>query len=95
MTTDELRQAVEQQLGARAEFVYSAPVRHIFEDIVWEGRVHVFLLDDQPGIPQAYAWLSGYGEARRLHIVREGGGILGPAHAVRAVLMGHGDEPRF
>jgi len=95
VTTEELRQAVENQLGCRAVFVYSAPVRHVFGDTRWEGRVHVFLLENQPGVPQAYAWLSGYGEARRLHIVREGAGIMGPAHAVRAVLMGDGTEPIF
>jgi len=95
VTSEELRQAVEQQLGTRATFTYSAPVRHVFVDIVWEGTVHVFELLDHSSGREAYAWVSGIGPARRTHIVREGGGILGPAHAVRAVLMGDGNEPRF
>ena len=87
VTTEEIRQAVENQLGYGAVFVYSAPVRDVFGDTLWEGRVHVFLLKGLPGVPQAYAWLSGHGDARRVHVVREGGGIMGPAHAVRAVRM--------
>ena len=94
VTTEELRQAVENQLGCRAVFVYSAPVRHVFGDTLWERRIHVFLLEGQLGVSQAYAWLSGYGDVRRVHVVREGGGIMGPAHAVRAVLMMEdGSEP--
>jgi hypothetical protein len=95
VTTEELRQAVEQQLGCRAVFAYPAPVRHVFGDTVWEGPVHVFELRDGAGTREAYGWASEIGEARRVHIVRQGGGILGPAHAVRAVLMGEDNEQRF
>jgi hypothetical protein len=67
----------------------------VFGDTVWEGMVHVFELPGQANSREAYAWLSGTGDARRVHVVRKGGGILGPAHAVRAVPMGEDGEPRF
>ena len=95
MTADELRRVVEQRCGAKAALSYVAPVRHQFGDVVWEGSVHVFELDGHKTVPHAYAWSTGFGSNVRTFVVLHGGGILGPAHAVRAVLMGEADTPRF
>ena len=92
VTIEDLQREVEERCSAVATFAYSARVRHVFADTVWEGLVHVFELRDHSGRSHAYAWASS---SQHLHIVREGAGIIGPAHAVRAMLMGQEGDPRF
>jgi hypothetical protein len=91
----ELKHAVEDTLKAPASLSYTAPVRHMFGTIIWEGRVSIFDVHGHPTTTRAYAWISDSAGARQSHVVLHKAGIIGPADAVRAQLMGDGAEPRF
>ena len=53
----ELKYAVESQLGCKAIYFQSVPVHETHDgQTVWNGVVHVFLLDYHGDIDRAYAW---------------------------------------
>jgi hypothetical protein len=88
-STDQLKQAVEYQLGGEATFVQSVPVHESFKwQTIWNGSVHVFNLTDSPsGATRAYAWSSGLPDGSRRSIaVPHIPPVVGPREAVRAVI---------
>jgi hypothetical protein len=87
---DQLRRVVESMHSCQAQFVQAVPVQETFKDqLVWEGTVHVFDLEDHPTATRAYAWSSPIeGSAkRRFFAVLHAGGIRSPADAVRAAIV--------
>jgi molybdopterin synthase catalytic subunit len=91
VSPDELREAVESQHGGTATFVQAVPVREELQgQAVWEGVVHVFLLEYHPmGATRAYAWSHAIDDTdrRRFVTVLHAGPVDSPLNAVRAALM--------
>lgn len=85
---DQLKQAVEHQLGGKATLVQSVPVKEMFEgETVWDGIVHVFDLD-HPKATRAYAWSYELPDGkRRFFAVLHLDGIKSPQDAVRAAVV--------
>ncbi len=87
---DQLKQAVENMHGCKANSAQSVPVRESFAGKpVWEGVVHIFNLVDHPKASQAYAWSSPVegSDKRRFFAVLHLGPITGPVEAVRAAIV--------
>ena len=87
---DYLKRVVEAQHGGTATFVRSVPVHESFDgEVVWEGVVHVFDLDDCPNATCAYAWSSPVdgSEKRRFFAILHLGDIRSPQDAVRAAIV--------
>lgn len=59
VSPDQLKQAIESQLGGTATLVRSVPVREAHHGMpIWEGLVHVFDLAGHSKATRAYAWSS-------------------------------------
>jgi hypothetical protein len=87
---EELRQGVERFYCCRATFVQTVPVREIFQgQLIWEGLVHVFDIEDHPGATRAYALTSPVEGSthRRYYFVLQLGAIVSPVDAVRAAII--------
>lgn len=90
-STDQLKQAVEAQLGGTATFVQSVPVYESSKwQTTWNGSVHVFNLADSPcGASRAYAWSSGHPDgSRRFVTVPHIPPVSSPQEAVKTSLEG-------
>lgn len=87
---DELRKAVENMHGGKAELLQSVPVSETFQgNLVWEGVVHVFKLTGHPKATRAYAWSSPIegSDKRRFFAVLDIPPIMSPIDAVRAAIV--------
>jgi hypothetical protein len=81
-----LQKAVESRYGGTATFIAAELVKEVFKDkTVWEGVVHVFVLEGHPNATTAYAWSSPMegSNKRRFFAVLHLGGIRSPLDAVR------------
>ena len=89
VSTDQLKQAVESQHGGKAIFFQKVPVHEEFGgETVWDGIVHIFLLEDHPTATEAYAWSYERPDGkRRFFAVLHGGPIKSPKDAVRAAIV--------
>ena len=86
----QLKAAVEHQHGGNATLVQTVPVKETFRDnVVWDGVVHVFDLEDNPNANRAYAWSSPIEGSikRRFFAVLHTGPIKSPVDAVRAAIV--------
>ena len=87
---NQLKQAVENMHGCRANFAQSVPVRESFEGKpAWEGVVHIFKLIAHPKANLAYAWSSPVegSDKRRFFAVLHIPPIDSPVAAVRAAIV--------
>ena len=90
VSADQLKQAVEGQLGGTAVLSAIEPVKEVHAgQTVWEGVVHVFDLDDHPSATRAYVWSSPVegSNKRRFYVVLHLVGIQSPLDAVRAAIV--------
>ena len=88
--TEALGRVVESQHGGTATLTQTVPVHEIFRgQIVWDGVVHFFDLDDNPRATRAYAWSSPIegSDNRRFYAVLHLGCIRSPLDAVRATIV--------
>jgi len=86
----DLTRAVESMHSCRAALTQTAPVRETFQgQPVWEGVVHVFVLEGHPQATRAYAWSSPIkgSDKRRFFAVLQLGAIKSPLDAVRAAIV--------
>ena len=89
VSPDQLKQAVESQLGCRAAYVQSVLVheRHGGET-VWNETVAIFDLAGHPTGNYAYAWsYKRPDDKRRFFAVLHAGPVTGPSDAVRAAIL--------
>lgn len=86
---DELKKAVQHQLGCKAWFKQAVPVREVHDgQTVWDGVVHVFDLDYHGDVTWAYAWSYELADGkRRFFVVEHKGPIDSPVQAVRAAIV--------
>ena len=85
-----LERAIETQHGGTARFREVVPVSETFNgQIVWDGEVHVFDLDDHPKATRAYAWSSPVegSDNRRFYAVLHLGPVRSAQDAVRAAIV--------
>jgi hypothetical protein len=90
VSADELRQAIEDMHGGRARLREAVPVLETFRDqVVWEGYVHVFDLEEHPKASVCYAWTSFIGDTdrRRFYAALGVPPINSAADAVRASIV--------
>ena len=89
VSTDQLKEAVQNQLECKAWFRQAVPVHETFEGkTVWNGIVHVFDLDYHGDIDRAYAWSYELPDGnRRFFVVEHTGPIDSPVAAVRAAIV--------
>jgi hypothetical protein len=90
VTPDQLKQAIESQLGGTATLAESVRVRVARYGMpVWEDVVHVFDLAGHGKATRAYAWSSPIegSTKRRFFPVLHTGGITSPLDAVRAAFV--------
>lgn len=88
--SETLRSVIEAQHGCTATLAQTTPIHEIFNgQVVWDGVVHVFDLDDHPSATRAYAWSSPIegSDKRRFYAVLHLGGIRSPLDAVRAAIV--------
>ena len=86
----DLKNAIESQHGGKATLRHAVTVLETFEEqLVWEGLVHVFDLEDHPNATRAYAWSSPIegSTKRRYFAVLHLGGIRSAQDAVRAAIV--------
>ena len=86
----ELRQSVESLHSCRAIFAQTVPIHEAFHgQVVWDGVVHVFDLEDHPNAIRAYSWSSPIegSDKRRFFAVLHLGSISSPLDAVRAAIV--------
>src|SRR4051794_36057532 len=87
---DELRQVIENMHGGHARLREVVPVLETFRDqVVWEGEVHVFDLEEHPKASVCYAWTSFIGDSdrRRFYAALGLPPINSAADAVRAAIV--------
>ena len=90
LPNNDLRGAVETQLGCRATLAQTVPVQEAHQgQLVWEGVVHVFDLEGHPKATRAYAWSAALDgrTKRRYYAVLQLGRIKTPLDAVRAAIV--------
>ena len=90
VTSDQLKQAVEDMHGGTATFVESVAVNELFMGKSdWQGVVHVFDLDGHHGATRAYAWSAPVegNTQRRIFSVLHLGFIRSPQDAVKAATV--------
>jgi hypothetical protein len=90
VTPDQLKQAIESQLGGTATLAESVRVRVARHGIpVWEDVVHVFDLAGHRKATRAYAWSSPIEGSTnwRIYTVLHMGGIKSALDAVRAAIV--------
>lgn len=86
----DLKKAVEATNGGTAKFLEKAPVLESFQGKpVWEGIVHVFMLEGHPKATKCYAWSSSVdgSNKRRFYAVLHIAPINSAADAVRAAIV--------
>ena len=95
--TDQLHKAIEQSFGRRALLIGIRNVSEHFDgETVWEGLVHVFVLNKRPEAVDAYAWTSPIegDRKRRIYTVLGKPPIKSAADAVRAAIVAeHKNKP--
>jgi hypothetical protein len=87
---DELKKIVEQMHKCKAQFVESVPISETIEDRpVWQGVVHVFLLEAHTKTDKCYAWSSAIDGStkRRYYAVLNIPPVDSPEKAVRAAIV--------
>ncbi len=92
-----LQEAVERLHDCRAVYREATPVRETFEgQIVWEGVVHIFDLQDHPSASACYAWSSPVhgSDRRRFYAVLQSPPIASAFDAVRASVVAENRERR-
>lgn len=85
----DLREAIIRLHGADATWIESVPVRETFEgEVVWEGEVQVFDLEDHPEATRCYAWshVSDQGKQRFVTVLHVPP-VDSPQAAVRAAIV--------
>ena len=90
VSSNELRKAVEAQLGGTATLVTKLPFKEMFGGNKFcEGVVHIFNLEGNAKATRAYAWSSPIdgSDKRRFYAVLHLGGIRSPLDAVRAAIV--------
>ena len=89
VSTDQVKQAVESQLGGTSTFAQVVPIREMHgEQLVVQGTVHIFDLADHPGAIRANAWSHEMPDGkRRMSAVLHAGPITSPREAVRAAAI--------
>lgn len=84
---DQLKHTIENQHGGQTHFVEAQTVKETLDgQLVWEGMVCVFDLQDHPSTTRAYAWSSPVkgSSDRRFFAVLHLGSIRSAQDAVRA-----------
>jgi hypothetical protein len=87
---DELQKVVEQIHNCKAHFIKSMPILETFEEqIVWQGTVHIFDIQDNPLTNRCYAWSSPIegSNKRRFYAVLNIPPVDSPEKAVRASIV--------
>lgn len=87
---DALRDAIRNLHGCDSLHIESVPVTETWDDeVVWDGVVEVFALEDHPTAILAYAWAHEVddSETRRFVAVLHTGVVGSPEAAVRAAIV--------
>jgi hypothetical protein len=88
----ELKKAIRDLHGCKAEHVESVPVREEFRgQVVWEGEVEVFNIRGHPKAKRAYAWSHDTENGKRYVAVLEIPPVDSANKAVKAAIV---DEAR-
>ena len=85
-----LEKAILDLHGCHARWIESVPVKEVFQgEIVWEGILQVFDLEDHPTAKRAYAWSYpvGHSRKRRFFAVLHQGPVKSARDAVRASIV--------
>ncbi len=87
---DALRDAIRNLHGCDALYIESVLVTETWDDeVVWDGVVEVFALEDHPNATLAYVWAHAVddSEERRFVVVLHTGMVNSPETAVRAAIV--------
>jgi hypothetical protein len=85
---ERLKYAIEKKENCRAKHVQSLPIREKMEsEVIWDGVVETFDLENHPTAKRAYAWERGTGKEPEYKIVLGISPVNSANDAVKAAIM--------